>query len=403
VWNGALDTPKALAAGGILVPPFFVVALVIAPFHPAAVLALVGVALVGAMVRAQLWTTIETARRSLRAAGELVAIAARIRAVPGVARVPGVMRELRTDDVNNLDRVNRFFRPFERKDEDPRRIIAEYTSLLLWWDVPLLIFGLAKIRQADATLSRLSRAVGDCDAAGAFAAWRANSSDWCSWNTAGDTLRMTAGHHPAIGSADPFDLELRSGVVSLVTGRHGAGKSTLLRALGFNAALAIATDTACAAELIAPNLRIRTTFTHDDQPTGTSSLFESELTRLADILADAGDRGRLLILMDEPLRGTNPEERRAITIATLEHLAGHGHYVAATTNDPFIVKAISGETETFAVVRERREDGSTMRTVKRGAQVERRAIALLADRGAPRGVIERATLLADEQLARDDL
>jgi hypothetical protein len=67
------------------------------------------------------------------------------------------------------------------------------------------------------------------------------------------------------------------------------------------------------------------------------------------------------------------------------------------------VKAITGETETFAVVRERRDDGSTVRTVKRGTQVERRAITLLADRGAPSWVIERATVLADEQLARDDL
>jgi DNA mismatch repair ATPase MutS len=403
VWNGALDSPKTLVAGGILVPPFFVAALALAPFYPTALAWLVGVALLGTIVRARLWNTIDTRRRSLRAAGELVAIAARIGALEAVAAVPGIARELRTDDARRVDRVNRFFQPFERKDEDPRRIVAEYTSLLLWWDVPLLIYGLIKVRQADAALGRLSHAVGDCDAACAFAAWRANSSDWCAWSTDGDALRMAAGLHPAIDSADPFDVALRAGVVSLVTGRHGAGKSTLLRALGFNTALAIATDTACAAEFTAPRTRIRTTFTHDDQPTGTASLFENELTRLADILADAGGRDRLLILLDEPLRGTNPEERRAITIATLEHLARHGHYVAATTNDPFIVKAISGETETFAVVRERRDDGSTVRTVRRGAQVERRAIALLADRGAPAWVIERATVLADEQLARDDL
>ena len=403
VWNGAFDTPKTLVVGGILVPPFFVVALALSPFHPMAIVALVGVALFGAVVRAGLWSTIETARRSLRAAGELVAIAGGIGVLPAVAAVPGIAGELRTDDAHRLDGVNRFFKPFERKDNDPGRMIAEYTSLLLWWDVPLLIYALMRVRRADAALGRLSHAVGDCDAACAFAAWRANSSEWCSWSTDGETLRMVAGHHPAIGSADPFDLELRAGVVSLVTGRHGAGKSTLLRALGFNAALAITTDTACAAELTTPRLRLRTTFTHDDQPTGTASLFENELTRLADILADAGGRDRLLILMDEPLRGTNPEERRAITIATLEHLARHGHYVAATTNDPFIVKAISGETETFAVVRELRDDGSTVRTVRRGAQVERRAITLLAERGAPSRVIERAIVLADELLARDDL
>jgi len=403
VWNGALDSPKALVAGGILVPPFFVAALALAPFHPAALAWLLGVALLGAFVRAALWNTIDSRRRSLRAAGELVVVATRLGALKPVADVPGIARELRTDDAHRVNRVNRFFKPFESKDENPVRMIAEYSSLLLWWDVPLLIYGLVKVRQADAALGRLSHAVGDCDAACALATWRANNSEWCSWSTDGDVLRMREGRHPAIVAPDPFDVALRAGVVSLVTGRHGVGKSTLLRALGFNVVLAIATDTACAAELTVPRLRIRTTFTHDDQPTGTTSLFENELTRLADILADAAGRDRLLILLDEPLRGTNPEERRAITIAALEHLARHGHYVAATTNDPFIVKAITGETETFAVVRERRDDGSTVRTVTRGAQVERRAITLLADRGAPSWVIERATSLADEQLARDDL
>lgn len=402
IWNGALDSPKALVAGGILVPPLFVATLLLAPFHPAAWGWLVGVVLLGTIVRARLWAAIDSRRRSLRAAGELVAIARGIGALPAVAGVPGTAAELRTDDARRVEGVNRAFRAFHLKDEDPRKIIAEYTSLLFWWDVPLLIYGLTKVRRADAALNRLSHAVGDCDAATALGDWRAGTNEWCPWSTDGDALRMTAGRHPAVDAADPFDVELRAGVVSLVTGRHGAGKSTLLRALGFNVALAIATDTACADELTAPALRVRTTFTHDDQPTGTASLFESELTRLADILADAACGDRLLILLDEPLRGTNPEERRAITIATLEHLARHGHYVAATTNDPFIVKAIGGETETFAVVRERRDDGSTIRSVRRGAQVERRAIALLADRGAPQWVIERATILADEQLARDD-
>lgn len=403
IWDGAVESPPTLVAGGIIVPPFFVIAIALAPFHPAALAWLVGVALLGTIVRARLWTAIDTARRSLRAAGELVTVAGEIGALPAVASVPEAARALSTDDAHRVAGVNRAFRAFHLKDEDVRRIAAEYTSLLLWWDVPLLIYGLMKVRQADAALGRLSRAIGDCDAAAALGAWRANTSDWCPWTTDGDLLRMTAGRHPAIDAADPFDVTLRAGVVSLVTGRHGAGKSTLLRALGFNAVLAIATDTACAAELTVPRVRIRTTFTHDDQPTGTASLFENELTRLADILADAAGRDRLLILLDEPLRGTNPEERRAITIATLEHLARHGHYVAATTNDPFIVKAIGGETETFAVVRERRDDGSTVRTVRRGAEVERRAIRLLADRGAPAWVIDRAMILADEQLARDDV
>ena len=401
VWEGVGATPALLVAGGIAVPPVFVATLLIAPFHPAALGWLVIVALLGTVVRARLWTEIDVARRSLRAAAELVTTAGLLEAIPAVAGVREAARDLRTDDVPRVRGVHGPFRAFQLADEHLLRIIAEYSSLLLWWDVPLVVYGLAKVRRADAALARLSRAVGDCDAAVALAAWRTNDTEWCAWSTDGDALRMTAGRHPAITAPDPFDVSLRPGVVALVTGRHGAGKSTLVRALGFNTALALATDTALAAGLVAPPLRIRTTFTHDDQPTGTASLFESELARLADILADASGRDRLLILMDEPLRGTNPEERRALTIAVLEHLARHGHYVAATTNDPFIVKAIAGETETFAVVREQRDDGSTVRTVRRGAQVERRAITLLAERGAPAWVIERATVLADEQLTRD--
>ena len=144
VWAGAVESPATLVAGGIIVPPFFVIAIVLAPFHPAALAWLVLVALLGTIVRARLWTAIDTARRSLRAAGELVTVAGEIAALPAVASVPGLARALRTDDAHGVGRLNRAFRAFQYKDEDFRRIAAEYSSLLLWWDVPLLIYGPAR-------------------------------------------------------------------------------------------------------------------------------------------------------------------------------------------------------------------------------------------------------------------
>ncbi|HEY4121752.1 MAG TPA: DNA mismatch repair protein MutS [Byssovorax sp.] len=104
----------------------------------------------------------------------------------------------------------------------------------------------------------------------------------------------------------------------LVTGSNMSGKSTLLRAIGVNAALALAGAPCCCERLVIAPLRVWTSMRVTDSLEGGVSHFYAELARLKAVV-DAKDRGDpVLFLLDEVMHGTNSRERqigaRAVTL-----------------------------------------------------------------------------------------
>lgn len=121
-----------------------------------------------------------------------------------------------------------------------------------------------------------------------------------------------------------------------VTGSNMAGKSTLLRAVGTDVVLARAGGPACATSLRLTPLRPWTSLQVRDSLEGGVSYFLAELQRLRRMLEAAGEPGTLLFLLDEPLRGTNPEERRIGSRRILRLLLRTGSVGIVATHDPAI-------------------------------------------------------------------
>ncbi len=154
------------------------------------------------------------------------------------------------------------------------------------------------------------------------------------------SLRARALGHPLLAGAARVvnDVEVGPpGSFLLVTGSNMAGKSTLLRAIGVNAALALAGGPACAESLSLPPLRLATSMRTDDSLAGGVSRFMAEALRIREVVAAAEAAraaGRpFLYLIDEALAGTNARERRAALRRVLARLLEAGAVGACAGHD----------------------------------------------------------------------
>ena len=124
-----------------------------------------------------------------------------------------------------------------------------------------------------------------------------------------------------------------AGTGLLVTGSNMSGKSTMLRAMGVNAALALAGAPVCATRLSMSPLAVRTSMRISDSLEHGVSHFYAELTRLKRVV-DSADRGeRVLFLLDEILHGTNSRERLIGARAVVKHLLAKGAIGAVSSHD----------------------------------------------------------------------
>jgi DNA mismatch repair ATPase MutS len=119
-----------------------------------------------------------------------------------------------------------------------------------------------------------------------------------------------------------------------------SGKTTFLRTLGINAVLAQAGGPVCATTMTLTLLRLASAINIKDSLKAGESYFFVELLRLRDALASSTQDPRpLLCLLDEPLRGTNYQERMAVLRLTLKTLLDRGACVALTSHDPEMLKS----------------------------------------------------------------
>ncbi|WP_437679201.1 MutS family DNA mismatch repair protein [Sorangium sp. So ce131] len=130
------------------------------------------------------------------------------------------------------------------------------------------------------------------------------------------------------------DVALRgAGAALLVTGSNMSGKSTLLRAIGVNAALALAGAPVCASSLALSPVRVRTSMRIKDSLEHGVSHFYAELTRLKRVVDGANAGERVLFLLDEILHGTNARERQIGARAVVRHLVERGAIGAVSSHD----------------------------------------------------------------------
>jgi hypothetical protein len=153
-------------------------------------------------------------------------------------------------------------------------------------------------------------------------------------------LATTGVAHPLL----PLDRAVRNDVmlggvvgprVLIVSGSNMSGKSTLLRALGVNAALALAGGVVRATAFAITPVAVGATMRVQDSLQAGRSRFFAEVTKVR-LLLDVATRSGgppLLFLLDELFAGTNSADRVAGAEGVVRALLGAGAVGLVTTHD----------------------------------------------------------------------
>ncbi len=134
------------------------------------------------------------------------------------------------------------------------------------------------------------------------------------------------------GKFQPVDISVSPGVC-LITGANMGGKSVVLKTLALSQAMAQSGlfVPAGRAEIAVVDAIMTSMGDGQSELSGLSS-FAAEMLAINDAVKAASDDSRLLILIDEPARTTNPEEGKAIVAALLDYFAAKRAYTVMTTH-----------------------------------------------------------------------
>ncbi len=149
-------------------------------------------------------------------------------------------------------------------------------------------------------------------------------------------IQLRNARHPLLvldgASVVPSDVEVRGGVVIVVSGPNAGGKTIALKTLGL-AALMLRAGLPVPARDGSRLSLLETVLTDvgDDQNLHKNlSTFSAHVKNLAAILEET--RPGALVLLDEVCGGTDPHEGEALAAAILDSLAQRGGAVACTTH-----------------------------------------------------------------------
>jgi len=120
---------------------------------------------------------------------------------------------------------------------------------------------------------------------------------------------------------------------TIITGANMAGKSTYLRTVGVNLVLAMAGSAVIAEEMAFHPAQLVTSIRTRDSLQKSESYFYAELKRLKYIIGRLQEGERLVILLDEILKGTNSRDKQSGSIALLTKLLRYNACGLVATHD----------------------------------------------------------------------
>jgi DNA mismatch repair ATPase MutS len=149
-------------------------------------------------------------------------------------------------------------------------------------------------------------------------------------------LKAKNAGHPLIPEkrriTNTFEIN-EAGQVLLVTGSNMAGKSTFLRTCGINSVLAFSGAPVCADAFSISLVQVLSSMRISDSLEDNTSSFYAELKRLSLIIREAEHTQRVLLLLDEILRGTNSNDRYLGSQALIRQLISYGSVSIVATHD----------------------------------------------------------------------
>ena len=228
---------------------------------------------------------------------------------------------------------------------------------------------------------------------------------------AGGPIRLRSLRHPLLerhleeigGRCIPLDLELDpADRILVVSGPNTGGKTVALKSLGLAVLMAQSGIPVTAVEASLPLFnQVRSDVGDHQSIAADLSTFSGHVTAMAGFLAVR--RPPALFLFDEIGSGTDPAEGAALALAVLEHLAGPGVTIVATTHQNALKHWAFGDERAACAAME--FDAKTLRPTYRvlpNVVGHSAALDIAARCGLPTGLIERARELLGEDAGRSE-
>jgi DNA mismatch repair ATPase MutS len=217
-------------------------------------------------------------------------------------------------------------------------MVAIPLNLFYFWDIRCC-YALENWKTSHAgDLSKWFSGMAEYEVLSCFANLAFNNPDWALPDIVPEyfTLEAMNASHPLIPPDRRVSNDITisgAGRTVIITGSNMSGKSTFLRTIGVNSVLAFAGSPVCAAEFRISYGRVLSSMRISDSLEDNTSSFYAELKKLENIIRTAEKNPRLLLLLDEILRGTNSDDRFTGSVALLKQLSGYRTTALIATHD----------------------------------------------------------------------
>lgn len=291
-----------------------------------------------------------------------------------------------------------FLNPEKGLSADVTELAYEYISILFLVEVRTFYALLEDIRAHLPELREMFCLIGKLDALQSVASFRASLPFFTEPELTQESvfLEMTEGCHPLLENPVPNSIKITSkGVV--VNGSNMAGKSTFLRTVATNAILAQTVNTCYATQYKGAFFKILSSINHVDRLEEGKSHYLEEAERLLRIVRAVDVDTPCLCILDEPLMGTNSEERTSACVAVLNYVCAKKSIVLIATHDTALTSELCEQYDRCHFSECFSDEGLHFDfMLKQGATSKRNAIKLLDFLGFPKEIVNSA----NERLSR---
>lgn len=213
---------------------------------------------------------------------------------------------------------------------------AVFNSLFLFDFIMLWFISRWKDRHNE-HLQQWIEAIGETEAYISLAGFAFNHPEYVYPDISEERRGLQAGDigHPLIPSGKRIGNSIRitEEKIVLITGANMAGKSTFLRSVGINLVLAYAGCPVCATSMETGYYQLFSSMRTSDSLKDEESYFLAEILRLKRIVERMEQGDRLLILLDEVLKGTNTTDKQKGSRGLIEKSLLHDILCFIATHD----------------------------------------------------------------------
>jgi DNA mismatch repair ATPase MutS len=364
--------------------------------HPAFVIAVLACFALNLAMRFRLWSRMSSFLEPARELDALVAAGWRL-AAPQLSAARATTEGLGSalERLGRMPRAVSWLAMDRTSGNEIVAVVREYLNVFLLFDINAFVLTIELLRRNRGEVRELYEAVGRTVVALSVASLRAGVASF-ERPEIDDASPLVLDElvHPLVACAVPSSLSLDERGI-FITGSNMSGKSTFLKAVGVNVILAQALGTAFAKRYRAPFLTVWTLIVGADSITEGKSYYLAEVLAALERLQAVGEEGKHLVLVDEPFRGTNTEERIGAGKAYLEALVRRGALTLAASHDRELGSLL---VETFRskhfTERIEGQDIVFDYTLREGACPTRNAIRILEIAGFSSELVEEARRVA---------